>query len=121
MARYMRQFCCTLTPACQTPDHTFKCSIVHTPLLQYVMVCLIHQDTSQSTAIAAQLHQCVADRLLLLWVAFVQVVTAQERSRVAHVLQQEAACMAVMLSNACMVHKLVSGSGDSSHNWPQHT
>lgn len=26
----------------------------------------------------------------------------------AHVLQQEAACMAVMLSNACMVHKLVS-------------
>jgi len=36
-----------------------------------------------------------------------QVVTPQERTRVHHVLQQEAACMAVMLSNACMVHKLV--------------
>lgn len=37
-----------------------------------------------------------------------QVVTAQERMKVSHALQQEAACMAVMLSNACMVHKLVS-------------
>lgn len=36
-----------------------------------------------------------------------QVVTPQERTRMHHVLQQEAACMAVMLSNACMVHKLV--------------
>ena len=41
----------------------------------------------------------------------VQVVTPQELSRLHHVLQQEAACMAVMLSNACMVHKLVSNAG----------
>lgn len=40
----------------------------------------------------------------------VQVVTPQELSRLHHALQQEAACMAVMLSNACMVHKLVSKS-----------
>lgn len=30
------------------------------------------------------------------------------------VLQQEAACMAVMLSNACMVHKLVSNRAMSA-------
>jgi hypothetical protein len=36
-----------------------------------------------------------------------QAVSAHERGRVGATLQQEAACMAVMLSNACMVHKLV--------------
>jgi hypothetical protein len=53
-----------------------------------------------------------------------QVVTAQERMKVSHALQQEAACMAVMLSNACMVHKLVRrliacGSGVFSQHQQQ--
>eukprot|EP00879_Flechtneria_rotunda_P031942 GHRR01035063.1.p1 GENE.GHRR01035063.1~~GHRR01035063.1.p1 ORF type:complete len:287 (+),score=83.59 GHRR01035063.1:224-1084(+) len=35
-------------------------------------------------------------------------VTAADRQRAAAAVQHEAACMAVMLSNACMAHKLVS-------------
>jgi hypothetical protein len=49
--------------------------------------------------------------VMVCMVTCVQVVTPQELSRLHHVLQQEAACMAVMLSNACMVHKLVSNAG----------
>lgn len=49
--------------------------------------------------------------MVICMVLCVQVVTPQELSRLHHVLQQEAACMAVMLSNACMVHKLVSSGG----------
>lgn len=35
-------------------------------------------------------------------------ITAEERQRSVQTIQQEASCMAVMLSNACLVHKLVS-------------
>lgn len=37
-----------------------------------------------------------------------QGISSQDRQRAAAALNQEAACMAVMMSNACMVHKLVS-------------
>jgi hypothetical protein len=37
-----------------------------------------------------------------------QGISGQDRQRAGAALKQEAACMAVMLSNACMVHKLVS-------------
>lgn len=36
-----------------------------------------------------------------------QGISGQDRQRAGAALKQEAACMAVMLSNACMVHKLV--------------
>lgn len=37
-----------------------------------------------------------------------QGISSQDRQRAAAAMAQEAACMAVMVSNACMVHKLVS-------------
>jgi hypothetical protein len=37
-----------------------------------------------------------------------QGISGQDRQRAGAALKQEAACMAAMLSNACMVHKLVS-------------
>jgi hypothetical protein len=42
-----------------------------------------------------------------------RAVTAEERARAAVAVQAEAACTAVMLSNACLVHKLVSCRGRS--------
>jgi hypothetical protein len=37
-------------------------------------------------------------------------ISKQERQSSTSLLQQEAACMALMLSNACLVHKLVSNA-----------
>lgn len=36
-----------------------------------------------------------------------RAISGEERARAAGVVQSEAACMVVMLSNACLVHKLV--------------
>lgn len=44
-----------------------------------------------------------------------KVVSAEECERAAVAVQAEAACMAVMLSNACLVHKLVGGLGMALH------